>query len=210
MTGSPPDRVHPASPPTPDRTPRWPENPAPALLALAALALLPACGWNPYPGGSRPGSPDDPTPASAAQALSPRALAISPLSRIHRAESAPDQLVVHLTLQDGFGQPTKALGTVVIELDPPRGPGGLEGQTAPAAPAPRWEVDLRDPQTNAAAFDGLVTRTYVLRLTGLPNLPADAQPSASPRTARIHAAFTVIDAGWGDSRVLTAEAPVAW
>ncbi len=195
---------------------------------LALVASLPACGWNPPGILTGKSADDDPTPTSAAQALSPRELVISPLTSIRRSESVEDQLVVHLAVQDGFAQPIKALGTLVIELTapPPRnvGGGGRGGADPDAPPPPlhtdgtsttaRWEIDLRDPEANASAFDGLVSKTYVLRLGGLPG--GEAKPESSGggggagRWATVRATFTVVDAGWGETRVLTAEARVGW
>lgn len=169
-------------------------------VALALLAGSAGCGWSPGRSTPRRAAADDPSPTAAAEALSPRRLVISPLTTVRRSDAADDLLVVHLLLQDGFGQPTKALGTVAVELVRPA---SSSGSTS------RWDVDLRDPQANAAAFDGLVTHTYVLRLRGLEGAGAPGD-EGSGRSATVRATFTAVDAGWGESRVLTAEARVGW
>lgn len=184
----------------------WPAAACAAAVCCLSAVSVGGCGWDPYRSLPSSTGADDPAPSAAAQALSPRTLVISPLTSIRRSETAEDQLVVHLAILDGFNQPVKALGTVMIELTRPvrhaddGSPIGGEDATT------RWEIDLRDPEVNAAAFDGFVTKTYALRLGGLPG--GETAPTGG--WATVKATFTVVDGGWGDSRVLTAEARVAW
>jgi hypothetical protein len=182
------------------------------VIAVLVAGTMAGCGWNPYPASPGHASADDPSPTAAAAALSPRTLVISPLTTIRRSETAQDTLVLHLVLEDGFGQPIKALGTLAVELrrSGPSAEVNAEGGPTFSSPAAQWQVDLRDPEVNAAAFDGLVTKTYVLRLSGVPGDTDPAAAHASPAWCTVRATFTAIDAGWGETRVLTAEARVAW
>lgn len=127
-------------------------------------------------------------------AFEPARMRIHPLSRITRGADGEAELVCHLELRDSSNQVVKCLGVASVEL-----PGADE-------PTPRWEVDLRDVNANADAFDDVVTRTYTLRLGGLPEeleRLADAAPAAGAAPVRVRAWFLFKDAA-GDVRELEA------
>lgn len=84
-------------------------------------------------------------------------LEVHPLTRVGTDANGRLAVIVHLDVRDEFGQSIKVLGEVVVLLV--RGDGRVERT---------WTVDLTDPKTNAAMFDDLVTRTYVLALGGVP------------------------------------------
>lgn len=155
--------------------------PLPALIAC----ILAACGA-PAPGGrpfdSSPASPSSPPDVDA---LSPDRLRILPLTRLSREPAPPTRaagdapatptggtaadlhLIVHLELKDRFGHATKALGRLRIELYRPASdePGSSLVETQDQV----WELDLTDPDRNALLYDDLVTRSYALRLGGVPD-----------------------------------------
>lgn len=96
----------------------------------------------------------------------PDRLRISPLTRITRDESGAPIIALHFELRDSFGHVIKCLGIAQVDLfrgDPESDPSlGLQ------QPLQSWQVDLRDPAENAAAFDDVVTHAYVLHLASLP------------------------------------------
>lgn len=174
---------------------------APGAAALAAL--LGACA---EPGAVRPGprgavhpeaggddgagrDPGGPAHVDAS-ALIPERLRIHPLTRFTESDDGQTQLALHLELRDRFGHSIKSLGRLYVELSSPR-QGGID----PTHPAPMseagpdgratdvyWEIDLRDPQTNALMYDDLISRTYLIYLGGLPGwaeMWAKGDPGAS-------------------------------
>lgn len=108
-----------------------------------------------------------PTAEELVESLMPRSMAVSGLTRLERDEGGAWVLVVHAELLDGFGQAVKWPGVLVVTLEPRAG-GSLEpSDAAEAWAAKTWRVDLSTPERNAAAFDW-VTRTYRVRLEGVP------------------------------------------
>jgi hypothetical protein len=137
------------------------------LTSLCVGVVPGACG------GMEGGHRDDGVPADfaawapTAGAFDPVRLRVHPLTRITRDTDGTAVLACHVELRDASNQVVKALGVAAVELyvEDAKGHADATGQ--------RWEVDLREPKENAAAFDDVVTRTYVLRLGALP--PAAAR-----------------------------------
>lgn len=182
----------PPHPPHPSQhaTRRWAD--AAARLGVCALAaiLAGACadGGPTRPRGGSHGAvhpdegPDGGLPGPGPRhvdisALVPERLRIHPLTRFTESDDGETQLVLHLELRDRFGHSIKSLGKLYIELDRPR-EGGIDPTMPPpsadgAGPDGRatdvyWEVDLRNPETNALMYDDLISRTYLIYLGGLP------------------------------------------
>jgi hypothetical protein len=119
------------------------------------------------------------TLAIAQAALSPKRLIIHPLTRIGVDTAGRPALLLHVELRDQFEQNTRALGQVRVtiqrwgtrptdaEMAAESEPGGTPPTTGPEGTL-TWAVDLRDPERNALLYDDLITRTYVLTLTGIP------------------------------------------
>ena len=163
------------------------------FLAAISSALLASCANKAMPGpgttgpnasgdsGNTAGSGALDTPIDPA-ALLPERLRIHPLTRFLREESGRLDLIVHLELRDRFGQAVKGLGLARIELYRPTGIAGSGAATQEAV----WEVDLRDPDANAEGYDDLITRTYTLPLTDLPesidHWVGQSGPEGSPAT----------------------------
>jgi hypothetical protein len=82
---------------------------------------------------------------------------IHPLTHAERVEGTL-RLVLHMELNDGWGDTIKALGTVKATIEPVGSGAGR---------AVTWDVDIRDSATNVSYFDS-VTRTYRFVLTGVP------------------------------------------
>ena len=114
-------------------------------------------------------------------ALLPASVRVHPLTRIEQLADESYQLVCHVDLRDRFGHETKVLGLFRVELYRPVGDPADGRQMQDAV----WRVDLSDPAENAEKYDGLVTRTYVLYLAGLPEW-AQAGAGASGGTIRVY------------------------
>lgn len=147
----------------------------PLFAATIASPLFPGCADKaaPGPGANTTGADITPEPGAISSrssapidpaALLPERLRIHPLTRFLREDDGRLDLIVHLELRDRFGQSVKGLGIARIELYQPTGGSGSGAQTQEAV----WEVDLREGGANADAYDDLITRTYTLPLTDLP------------------------------------------
>lgn len=82
---------------------------------------------------------------------------VHPLTHTERVEGAT-RLVLHMELNDGWGDTIKALGTVKATIEPV---GTTDGRSV------TWDVDIRDSTTNVSFFDS-VTRTYRFVFSGVP------------------------------------------
>ncbi|MBC7835095.1 MAG: hypothetical protein H7Y88_08330 [Phycisphaerales bacterium] len=157
--------------------------------ALTASAALTACAPRHSPPNINVHDPDAPVAGIPGQ-LAPERLRIHPLTRL--ATTGPDgalRLACHVELKDQFGHATKGLGHLRIELYRPVGGGDGESQDLV------WEIDLSDPTINATFFDDLITRTYVIHLSGLPAWVAELQSSGG--TLALRALFTPAGAAGG-------------
>lgn len=135
--------------------------------------------------------------------LLPDRIRVQPLTRVAAdgpgmAPAGEPRVVCHVELLDRFGHGVKALGVMRVELYRPAGASGGGGETQELV----WTVDLSDPADNAAYFDGLVGRAYVVNLVGLPGwlaawTRAGGTQSESPTDldpwATIRVTFTFID-----------------
>lgn len=145
--------------------------------ALTGAAILASCG------GSGSHGPNSVLPTDFTEwtpdrdAYLPTQLRIHPLTRVTRETDRTEVLVCHIELRDQLKQITKCLGVVQVELLPADPQGNPRSDVDPER---LWQVDLRDPGANAAAFDDVITRTYELRLGTLP--PALARVADAPET----------------------------
>ena len=89
----------------------------------------------------------------------PDDMRVHPLTHAEIVDGRP-RLVVHMEINDAWGDSVKGLGTVGIELSR-IGAGVGEDQT-------RWDIDIGGVERNVSYFDG-VTRTYRFVLTGVPS-----------------------------------------
>lgn len=119
--------------------------------------------------------PVTPEPARAKpmprEATYPLKLLVSPLSRVGLEGIGGPSIQLHLDFRDGADKSTKAFGSLHVELYPPA---PATAGTDPKAPQPTrpiaqsWDADLADPLRNALMFDEMITRTYTITLTGVP------------------------------------------
>jgi hypothetical protein len=96
----------------------------------------------------------------------PVSLAVSPLTRVGQEGMGGPSLFLHLDFRDASGKSVKAFGRVRVELFEP-GSAGTDSKTQAVKQA--WDVDLSDALKNALTFDEMITRTYTINLTGIPD-----------------------------------------
>lgn len=117
--------------------------------------------------------------------FAPRRIQVHGLTRLVGATgNEPARIDLHMELLDRFGHGVKALGEVRVELYE----GSIIGERVGVGSMQRrlWRLDLRDPATNAEAFDR-ITRTYWLILRDLPD-----EVIRNPRgSLRLQVRFTV-------------------
>ncbi|MBX3359690.1 MAG: hypothetical protein KF745_14820 [Phycisphaeraceae bacterium] len=135
-----------------------------AAALVAAAALLSACA------SEGDAAKPDPSGATAPGSFAAERMRLLPLTRFSRERDSAgqwtDQLVCHIEFKDRFGQVTKALGDLRIELYRPTGSATDPDMTETQALI--WNVDLSNPAENALMYDDLVTRSYIVHLGGLP------------------------------------------
>lgn len=124
-------------------------------------------------------------PGAIANPFAAASLHIHPLTRLDRDEAGRVWIICHIELKDAWGDTTKGIGMLQVQLYRPSG-GRASGlgiqETA-------WDVNLSDLDTNVALYDP-ATRTYRLPLEGAPEwLSADDEDRDLPR-ARLRAILT--------------------
>lgn len=126
-------------------------------LGLFAACAMMACVWlcGCKGGGSTP---------VKSQATTETRLSVHDLTRVSIDADDRGELRVHVALSDAEGAAIRPLGVFKVSLYRPADPGSGGAQKLDKS----WEVDLRDPVKNAAAYDGFITRTYVLELRDVP------------------------------------------
>ena len=94
-------------------------------------------------------------------AFAPASLRVYPLTHGETSEDEGTRLVLHLELRDAWGDTVKGIGRLQVQLlrGGNLGGGGRDERM--------WEVDMRDPEINAAYYDP-ATRTYRVQLRDLP------------------------------------------
>lgn len=94
-------------------------------------------------------------------------MTVHELTRVELEGEDRGKLVVHVALHptEGAGEVIRPLGVFRVRLyRPVKDSTGGSTQSLDRS----WEVDLRDPAKNAAAYDEFITRTYVLKLPDVP------------------------------------------
>lgn len=124
-----------------------------AAIAIAACTSLCGCKGN----GS----------AQVRTEVTPETrMSVHDLTRVTLDGADRGDLNVHVAFADASGEVIRPLGVFRVMLHRPAEP-GVGGGTAQKLDR-SWEVDLRDPVRNAAAYDEFITRTYVLELRDAP------------------------------------------
>ncbi len=94
--------------------------------------------------------------------FAPAKMLLHPLTHVERGPDGSAMIVCHVELLDYWGDTTKGVGKLTVQLFRPTG-GGRAGATQDMV----WNVDLEEPSFNASMYDP-ATRTYRLQLGGLP------------------------------------------
>lgn len=151
-----------------------------AAAVAGAVCLAGACAVRPQ--GVYRGVRVD--PAALINPFAPVEMQIHPLTRIDRDASGRLWIICHIELRDVWGDPSKGVGAMQIQLYRPIGARPL-GQGIQEL---KWDVDLSDMERNARLYDP-ATRTYRLALKDQPEWLAEA-PEAGASRAVLRAVFT--------------------
>jgi len=132
---------------------------APILITLAATLAAGGCALRPKP----PLEHMIAGPGGVQYPFAVASIVIHPLTRVNRDSKGKLWIICHLEFRDAWGDTTKGIGSLKIQLYRPTGgrAAGLGTQEA------SWDVNLSDLDTNASLYDP-ATRTYRLPLEGAP------------------------------------------
>ena len=111
--------------------------------------------------------------------FAPKAMRVHPLTHGELDADGNARVVLHVELKDAWGDTTKGVGRVQVQLWRDGG-GAEEGE--------RWAVDLRSLGENASFYDS-ATRTYRIVLGGLPAWFAAAVRERADDAARVRVLF---------------------
>lgn len=128
-----------------------------ALLCVV-IVLLGGCGVAPK-GPARPAGQ-----SAASWPFAPERIEVHPLSRLVTTRGETGRIESHILMRDRFGDDTKGLGELLLELYSDEGPVTGVGE---ARQIMVWRFDLANLQANDDAYDN-VTRTYRLDLADVP------------------------------------------
>lgn len=130
-----------------------------AAIGCAASAMLGGCITE------GPVSPDPVKPKPVPREVThPVKLMVSPLTRVGLEGVGGPSLLLHLDFRDADDKSVKAFGRLRVELFQP----GVASDGKQVI-ARSWDADLSDPLRNALMFDEMITRTYTITLTGVPD-----------------------------------------
>lgn len=173
-------------------------------MAVCVMVWVGGCVSEP------PAAGGDLDPAEVAEGVVnpfvPAAMRIHPLTHVEVDASGQARIICHLELRDAWGDTTKGVGQLRLELYrlPADVAGGVEAREL------RWDIDLSDPQRNATLYDA-ATRTYRVQLIGLPAGVGERTEGAGGGNGRmrLRAELVTRDAH-GQPRTLQDEHVVSW
>jgi len=125
--------------------------------------------------------------------FAPASLRIEPITRIEADGSGGSTIELHVELTDRFGDNVKGIGVLRAQLLQV----GSDLDRSAATRVASWEVDLTDPERNAAYYDP-VTRTYRATLTGAPGWAASPGSGGRPLIRAVWVAPGAVDAALTD------------
>lgn len=96
--------------------------------------------------------------------FAPERIEVHPLSRLVTVGGQSGRIEAHILMRDRFGDDTKGLGELLLELYGDEGPVTGVGE---ARQLMVWRFDLANLESNDEAYDN-VTRTYRLNLADVP------------------------------------------
>jgi hypothetical protein len=123
---------------------------------------------------------------------------IHPLTRVDHDPKGDIWIICHIELKDAWGDTTKGVGQLQIQLFKPAGGPGSGVGTQEVT----WDVNLSDLDQNAALYDS-ATRTYRLQLEGAPSWVSGDTGQNKPRV-RLRAIMHTLGPA-GERRVLQDE-----
>ena len=112
----------------------------------------------------------------------PSAMRVHPLTHTELRVDGEPVMVLHIELKDPWGDTVKGVGQVQVQLRK-----ASETSTI-GDPGTRWDIDLRDIETNVSYFDS-ATRTYRIVLGGLPGWLDQSVRDGSPDASRVRVLF---------------------
>jgi hypothetical protein len=112
----------------------------------------------------------------------PSVMRVHPLTHSEMREDGEPVIVLHVELNDPWVYTVKGVGQVQVQLRK-----ASETSTI-GDPGTRWDIDLRDIETNVSYFDS-ATRTYRIVLGGLPSWLGQSVRETSPEAARVRVLF---------------------
>jgi len=149
-------------------------------VCLIAGALLPGCVVVSGDGGAGARSVGRGDPGGP---FAPASIRVFPLTHVARPTGGEPTLITHVELRDRWGDAVKGTGELRIVLEP------AGGDLAGARPT-SWNINLSDLDLNARVY-APATRTYRVRLRGLPAWAAEASREAGGGGQRAQAAAQV-------------------
>lgn len=109
--------------------------------------------------------------------FAPRVMRVHPLTHTEVDNQDQARIVLHVELKDSWGDTIKGVGALQVQLR------GSESQERM-----RWDIDLRDLDSNVGYFDS-ATRTYRVVLGGLPDWLDSAVRTGDGSRGRIRVLF---------------------
>lgn len=127
----------------------------------------------------------------------PSAMRVHPLTHTEMRNDGVPVLVLHVELKDPWGDTVKGVGQVQVQLRK------ASSTTTIGDRGTRWDIDLRDIETNVSYFDS-ATRTYRIVLGELPGWLDQSVRAVTPEAARLRVLFRTAKAD-GETVVLQDE-----
>jgi hypothetical protein len=127
----------------------------------------------------------------------PSAMRVHPLTHTETRLDGEPVIVLHVELKDPWGDTVKGVGQVQVQLRK------ASATTTIGDRGTRWDIDLRDIETNVSYFDS-ATRSYRIVLGELPEWLAQSIRAGTPEDARVRVLFRTAKAD-GEAVVLQDE-----
>lgn len=112
----------------------------------------------------------------------PTAMRVHPLTHTETRGDGEPTMVLHVELKDLWGDTVKGVGEVQVQLRK------ATTTTTIGDRGTRWDIDLRDIETNISYFDS-ATRTYRIVLGGLPDWLDQSVREGTPDASRVRVLF---------------------